>query len=463
MDVRIVSIMLQNFKNVVFGNIHLENSQGANKTSVIGLYGQNGSGKTALIDAIELLKYTLCGMSVPDKFADYININADSAALSFDFRIKTTLGFHTITYKFDITAVPDDTAQNSNSTSWNRKKIMIKNEQIKCPILTEKGNRIGCLIDTNGGNVFLPKNKMLLLTGKINDIDMLVAKKVAAVSSRSFIFSRELLTVIFSREAEMNMLELNFYVSILKSLVRFGNYNLFIVNTLNSGLISLNAQPLIFKYGTEIKTLMLLNEAPMLIRHKDKELAQSVINSINIVLKQIVPGLTIGISEIGTQLMDNGEPGDLIQLMSRNNRITLKNESEGIKKIISILHLLIAVYNNPSITVAIDELDNGIFEYLLGELLRIISEKGKGQLIFTSHNLRPLETLDKNFVVFTTTNPKKRYVRMKNVKCNNNLRDFYYRDIMLGEQTEELYNAANNAEIAFAFREAGQIECRVKE
>lgn len=35
--------------------------------------------------------------------------------------------------------------------------------------------------------------------------------------------------------------------------------------------------------------------------------------------------------------------------------------------------------------------NGGIFEYLLGELLNIISEKGKGQLIFTSHNLRPLE------------------------------------------------------------------------
>ncbi len=62
----------------------------------------------------------------------------------------------------------------------------------------------------------------------------------------------------------------------------------------------------------------------------------------------------------------------------------------GIKKIVSILQLLIVVYNNPSITVAIDELDSGIFESLLGELLNIISEKGKGQLIFTSHNLRPL-------------------------------------------------------------------------
>lgn len=108
------------------------------------------------------------------------------------------------------------------------------------------------------------------------------------------------------------------------------------------------------------------------------------------------------------------------------------------------MQLLIVVYNNSSITVAIDELDSGIFEYLLGELLRIISEKGKGQLIFTSHNLRPLETLDKGFIAFTTTNPENHYIRMTNVKENHNLRDFYYRDIVLGEQSEVVYEETNN-------------------
>jgi AAA15 family ATPase/GTPase len=145
--------------------------------------------------------------------------------------------------------------------------------------------------------------------------------------------------------------------------------------------------------------------------------------------------------------------------MSKKNHkeIPLRYESEGIKKIISILQLLIVVYNNSSITVAIDELDAGIFEYLLGELLRIISEKGKGQLIFTSHNLRPLETLDKGFIAFTTTNPENRYLRMTNVKENNNLRDFYYRDIVLGEQDEVVYDLTNNYDIALAFREAGDM------
>ena len=74
-------------------------------------------------------------------------------------------------------------------------------------------------------------------------------------------------------------------------------------------------------------------------------------------------------------------------------------------------------------SVLVDELDSGIFEYLLGEILEILEQRGKGQLIFTSHNLRLLEVLDKNNLVFTTTNENNRYIKLKNVKTNNNLRD----------------------------------------
>ena len=66
--------------------------------------------------------------------------------------------------------------------------------------------------------------------------------------------------------------------------------------------------------------------------------------------------------------------------------------------------------------------------------------------------------IDKGFIAFTTTNQKNRYIRLTNVKGTNNLRDFYYRDIVLGEQSEQVYNPTNNFEIALAFREAGEIE-----
>jgi len=113
---------------------------------------------------------------------------------------------------------------------------------------------------------------------------------------------------------------------------------------------------------------------------------------------------------------------------------------------------MIAMYNKPGICLAVDELDAGIFEYLLGEILEIIQDRAKGQLVFTSHNLRPLEKLNKESLIFTTTNPKNRYIRFTNVKETNNLRSFYYRGIKLGGQDEEVYEKTEKHRIARVFR-----------
>ena len=37
-----------------------------------------------------------------------------------------------------------------------------------------------------------------------------------------------------------------------------------------------------------------------------------------------------------------------------------------------------------------------MFEYLLGNILSVFKERGKGQLLFTSHNLRALEVIKDN-------------------------------------------------------------------
>lgn len=107
--------------------------------------------------------------------------------------------------------------------------------------------------------------------------------------------------------------------------------------------------------------------------------------------------------------------------------------------------------------VAIDEFDAGIFEYLLGELLSAISDYGKGQFIFTSHNLRPLEVLSKDRIVFTTTNPDNRYYRLKYIGSTNNLRDVYLSEIQSGHQDEQMYKASKNYKIIRAFLKAGDI------
>lgn len=465
--VRLESISIQNFKNVKSGQLSFANNRKSFRTSILGLYGQNGSGKTALIDAIELLQLALKGQSIPAKFADYINVEAGFAALHYEFTVSGENMKYQAFYDFKLHAEKIEASQNTvvSENEETHYKAVIADELLSYSYEDKSGKlRKSPLIDTTSPKIFAPAGKYSCLIGKNKDtaMSLMVEKKVALGASRSFVFSRELLTAMRSNMSGLTNAEYQRHMLLIESLVRYGNFELFVINTANSGIISMNMLPLSFKYenGTNaaVGNILIPLEEAVPIPEEAVAMVEHVITNMNVVLSQIVPGLTIRIEKLGEMVFANGKKGVKVQLMSLKNKkaIPLKYESEGIKKIISILQLLIVVYNRTSITVAIDELDAGVFEYLLGELLRIISEKGKGQLLFTSHNLRPLETLDRGFIAFTTTNPSNRYIRMSNLKDNNNLRDFYFRDIILGEQSEEVYDSTNNAEIALAFREAGE-------
>lgn len=474
--VRITNVAIKNFKNVNFGELSFVNNRKNFKASILGLYGQNGSGKTALIDALELLKYALCAMEIPDKFADFINVDSDSAEISYSFDITLNETIYPVVYRLALgrEIVQVDGNAELFIEEESKYKVKILNEEFHCQTRTPDGKlRMGRMIDTKStATVFVPVSKYELLVGRSKETstDLLVSKKLSQKTAKTFVFSKDLLNAVRNNAANQNAgdekkTEASHYLTLLEALVEFGNIELFVINTANAGLISLNTQPLVFKIRSKeneakgtLGTIALLIEKPSIIPEDMYHVTETVIENMNIVLEKIIPGLTIAVKDLGNQTMPNGMIGKRVELVSRKNsrEIPLKYESEGIKKIVSILQLLVVVYNQESITVAIDELDSGVFEYLLGEILRIISEKGKGQLIFTSHNLRPLETIDRGFVAFTTTNPDKRYIRLANVKENHNLRDFYYRDIMLGEQDEAVYDLTNNAEIALAFREAGE-------
>ena len=482
--VKISRILIKNFKNIKNGDIDLS-VKDPQALSLIGLYGQNGSGKTALIDALLILKHLLCGMSIPKEYCNYINIDSDSSSFVFDFLVQLQDGNNAkVSYSFSI---KKEEINNSNlflktkdnqilldnngeylktPTHSQSHKIIVFDESISFSI-EENGiwRRKRDLISTKNTDTFIPKNRLEILVGNNaeNTVDVLIARKICYSASKSFVFSSELLNLIKTNSKTMNDSSLKQQlISIMNSLIVFGNQELFIINTSNHALISLNALPVSFRMDSKKQinqgSMALPLNKSITMPQNSISLVERIISNLNTVLQAIIPGLTIGIKTISTELLKSGETGKTIELISNKNHkeIPLKYESEGIKKIISILQLLIIVYNQPSITVAIDELDSGIFEYLLGELLHIISEKGKGQLIFTSHNLRPLETLDKRMIYFTTTNQNNRYIKMSYLKPNNNLRDFYYRSILLGGQTELLYQPTDDFKISIAFRKAGK-------
>ena len=108
--VRIENITIENFKNVSSGTINFENRRKPYKSSVLGLYGQNGSGKTALIDAIQLLKFALCGNQIPQKYADYVHVDAEFAMLKYEFVVRYPDEEYKVWYQFSLRKVVDELA-----------------------------------------------------------------------------------------------------------------------------------------------------------------------------------------------------------------------------------------------------------------------------------------------------------------------------------------------------------------
>lgn len=73
-----------------------------------------------------------------------------------------------------------------------------------------------------------------------------------------------------------------------------------------------------------------------------------------------------------------------------------------------------------------------------------------------SHNLRPLEVLQNEFLIYTTVNPNNCYIKSVYIKNTQNTRLSYLRSIKLGGQKEKLYNETNIYEMELAMRRDGK-------
>ena len=450
--VRITKIQLENFKNVNRGTIDFKGKLDTDNitSELIGIYGQNGSGKTALVDACNVLKCSMSGLPLQKDLHNYINLFEKSAKLTFEFYIKKDTCEYIVEYIIEITKSDNkDFYISEEKISFSKKVNEVWNSKIT--MLNSISNKIEGII--------LPKVRFeeIISANKNNNVELRVAQKLAIDKKASFIFSEETKNILKNPKINSD------YINILEDLAYFSRCNLFVIQNKNIGVINLNViMPFSFRLEQENDTIA-SGDIPLgldgrtMVAPQELNILNKIINQMNIVLKYIVPTLKIELYNYGEKIDENGNNGFLVELLSIKDKekLPIRYESEGIKKIISILSALISMYNNPSICMVVDELDSGIYEYLLGELLKIIEKGGKGQMIFTSHNLRPLEILSRGSIYFTTTNLYNRYIKFSGVKNNNNLRSLYIRSIIIGGQKEELYQETDSLEIQRAFRLAG--------
>lgn len=448
--IKIREIEIRNIKNVVYGNIIFpasDKTKKENQSEIIGVYGQNGSGKSALVNCVAILKDIMSGNPLDEETSYYINQDSSEATLSFQFSIEHENQIFLIFY--DVKIKKDD-----------KKNPIIYFEKIAYKKVSDENHSKTTIIETtevNDDHTFLPQYRYeeLIKRNKSHSTDLIVSRKIALEKRESFIFRDDSMKIFEDFENE----DIRY---ILKALNFFARLNLFVVQNDHYGIIDANYLiPMTIRLDD--KKSIKSGDFPIKFgaNKLDKEqfdVFKSIVHQMSNLIKTIIPGMELIYREYGKETSSTGTVEYAIELLSKrgNLEIPIKYESDGIKKIISVLSALIAMYNRESIFVAIDEFDAGIFEYLLGEILKVINDTGKGQLLFTSHNLRALEVLDKDSIYFSTTNSVNKFIRFSNIKNNHNLRNVYLRAIEIGGQRECVYEETNEFDISRAFRMAGR-------
>lgn len=469
--VRLTKTEIENFKNVNFGEIKymnyssVENDARIEGHDILGIYGQNGSGKTAMIEALDILKSILRGDEID--YSEYEGLfgveGTTKIASSFyiehldkKYKADYEAYLHKNEKEKKIQIFTEKISYWQRGKTWNNKKSV----KISNPYYD-----IESILDKVTVDIEIEKIKdasELSFVKALDKIAIYCAQKNVSLFYNDFI--NKLYSDITEEDSEEFVLS-----EIIKALYDFGRLNFQVVKVNQLGAINNNVLIPVNIHSESENAIMqgclplFMNGHGEVPEHVFAELKRAV-SAINVALKAIIPNLVIDVKQVSEEINKDGQKMIQVDAYSVRNgkRFLTKYESEGIKRIISLLNYLIAVYNYSEICLVVDELDSGIFEYLLGELLGVFYEEAKGQLIFTSHNLRVLEKLDKKNIICSTTNPYNRYIRLTGIEKNNNRRDFYIRALVLGGQKEVLYDDEDLQSIGYAFRRATKGENKVK-
>ena len=115
-------------------------------------------------------------------------------------------------------------------------------------------------------------------------------------------------------------------------------------------------------------------------------------------------------------------------------RISFQNESAGTQQVLKVVRMLLGLFSGA--TVIYDEIDNGIHDILLCNIIRSLQSEITGQLIITTHNTMLLEEIDPKSAYVISVD----YMGNKEVNCmadfaiqsNNNVRIKYLKGLFGG-------------------------------
>lgn len=451
---KLKKITIDHYKGVNHGTLDIieyQRKKGIDSSGITALFGENGSGKSTICESLELLtrivdesdmfmindekrKEIACKMH-----SDYPTANF---SYSFDVYNRDKL-VNSLTYVITLQKELSDIEHIEEQPLEN--ELYIWHSQEYCANLVKETFIASGLFE----NKSIKQQEILCVDYK--------DKAIYPIRKQKYYINNK-------NDAELLFSQSNKYGT-ATSILRDSNFNLLNINNNKNDYIILIDEfrkyiiekvILSAPFGKRNNSLLNKNERPNpknlsecvnyslykrfneensnIIFFTDKESYKTFmlnLNKTNKIIPLIIPGISFNI-ESQDSYKDVLEPNVIkckLSITKDGRSYPLQHESTGTKKIVSLISSYISAYEDPSLLFVVDEFDFGLHEYLIQILLEVFKNSGKGQLLFTSHNLRPLEILDKESIVFTTIDPNNRFYRFNNIREKNNLRDCYYDEI----------------------------------
>ncbi|EGO8209213.1 ATP-binding protein, partial [Enterococcus faecalis] len=357
---------------------------------LIAIYGENGSGKTNIVDAFRILKFSTLTTFFSETFTNFQSSLADE--LPDADRISKLEGIKElyIAMKFrDINSLLENTPRiNSKEDTTLIYNFSIDGLKGSYEISYDnncklKSESLYYLVNKNRGNLFSIENH-----GKGIELEINLNKMIFKTSS----LRNEL------KDSILKLWGKHTFLSIFKQFQNHINESYVIDNVSANFLSVLNEFEKIVIWTDEVKgpfihhkTFLSDLESGTIDREdlykleKCEEVIFSYFSSLYADIKNIKYKVKENESKIDYQLyVVKNISGEAIE-------IPFYLESNGTKNLLELLQVFFSAINGN--IVIVDEIDQGIHDILMNNIIRNVSESLSGQLIFTTHDTFLLQEL----------------------------------------------------------------------
>lgn len=453
--IRLTAIELQNIKNVSSGKVDFpinENVEQEGFSNVFGIYGPNGSGKTSMITAVAIIKNIVCGAN-PNKneIAKFINIKSNKAKVALEFICFD--GKNDFKYRYELSLMSQDMSFFDGVTTRKTKTVNIAEESLSfLGSKDDKSTKKFASVSLNDNSVNVSPAAHYNGFFKNNQDALTEQFFKSKLGATSFLFSDLFLGKLKSHG------EFGVFVPSLIEFKKFVMVNLFVIDQAHNNDVFLNLNYRSAKGNSIVQMNSTFVNYRIVLPDEEFLNYKRSIDAANVLLETLIPHIKITIDDrtIMDTVIGNNIRGKSFEIVSirDGNFLPMSLESNGIRSLFAIASLLITAYSDRSVTIAIDEFDSGVFEYLLGGILEIYKESGKGLFIFTSHNLRPLEILGKNNIYFTVEKSKNIFKKYPYIQPGANFRNQYIKSLYLGSEEDDFHFSVKKGDIRKAFLKA---------